>query len=105
MTRMALMAVTRFRFQPNPTRDRRRMMIKAFYTDRRGAGCVRTINSAEEAEKILKGGYGATEVRLENEDGEVVGERTKAHALTLRGNGKYFWWFWNDLFDAAGEQP
>jgi hypothetical protein len=71
--------------------------VTAYYTDRRGAGCVRTIADAAEAEKLLRGGYGALAVRLENETGEVVGTRERQYGMDDRRT-KWFWWFDKDAF-------
>jgi hypothetical protein len=73
------------------------MTIKAYYgTHRGGSGC-RVIKDATEAEKILRGGYGVTTVRLENDGGVVVGARERCDYLD--GRLKWFWYFERDAFD------
>lgn len=72
-------------------------MIRAYFTNRSGAGCVRTVETAQEAEKIMRGGYGATEARLEDESGEIIGERVQDDG-THGVRGKWFWWFDQDAF-------
>lgn len=69
-------------------------MIRAYYGTRKGGSGMRTIADAAEAEKILRGGYGATTVRLVDENGDTVGERGLSEA---RGY-KWFWWFDADAF-------
>jgi hypothetical protein len=66
-------------------------MIRAYYMTRRGAGGVRPIKTAAEAEKILRGGYSATTVRLEDETGELVGQR-------WQDRGRWLWFYDKDYF-------
>ncbi len=63
-------------------------MIKAYYGLRNGGSGGRPIKDAAEAEKILKGGYGVTSVRLEDENGELVGQRWRHY------EGKRVLWLW-----------
>ena len=70
-------------------------MVTAYYRTRKGAGGVRQIKTAAEAEKILKGGYSATTVRLEDEDGMIVGERWK---LDKWNGGRWTWFYDADYF-------
>ena len=71
------------------------MVITAYYGTRRGGSGVRKIKDSAEAEKILRGGYGASNVRLEDESGEVVGIREQCDSLD---RGKWIWWFDVDAF-------
>lgn len=66
-------------------------MIRAYYGTRRGGSAVRPIKTAADAEKILRGGYGATSVRLEDENGDLVGQRWK-------DRGRWLWFFDQDYF-------
>jgi hypothetical protein len=66
------------------------MCVMAYYGTRRGGSAGRTIRTEAEAEKILKGGYGATHVRLEK-SGEVIGERWQL-------DGKWLWFYEPDAF-------
>jgi len=72
------------------------MTAMAYYGTRRGGSGCRVIRTAQEAEKILTGGYGATEVRIER-DGEIVGERYRQD----RAPRGWFWWFDRDAFPMA----
>lgn len=71
-------------------------MIRAYYMNRDGAGVVRTVESAVEAEKILRGGYGAKAVTLRNDDDEIVGERAK---MVIDGREQWFWTYDADAFE------
>ena len=71
------------------------MTIKAYYSTRRGGSGVRPIRTAAEAEKILKGGYDASSVRLENEAGVVIGQRWK---MAERGRDRWYWSYEPDAF-------
>ena len=73
------------------------MAIKAFYVNRKGANVMRTVANAAEAEKILTGGYGAMEARLEDEDGTIVGKREKSDYIDDQ-RCKWIWWFERDVF-------
>lgn len=70
-------------------------MIKAYYSTRKGGSGVRAIKDAAEAEKILRGGYSATTVRLEDAEGNTVGVREESNYLD---RGKWLWWFDQDAF-------
>lgn len=72
--------------------------VRAYYGTRRGGSGVRPIKTAAEAEKILRGGYGATNVRLEDEaTGEIVGQRTKQ---VMDGRMRWFWFYDQGYFTA-----
>jgi hypothetical protein len=71
------------------------MCIKAYYGTRKGGSGCRPIRSAEEAEKILRGGYNATTVRLVDKDGNIVGKRERTDQLD---RGKWLWWFDHEAF-------
>lgn len=75
-------------------------IITAYYSTRRGGCGVRKIKDAAEAEKILRGGYGATTVRLEDEDGNIIGIRELSNYLD---RGKWLWWFDKDAFNDTKE--
>jgi hypothetical protein len=66
--------------------------VMAYYGTRNGGSGVRTIEDAAEAEKILKGGYKATEVRLVDESGEEVGWRQR------QDDGRWMWCYDLDAF-------
>jgi hypothetical protein len=71
------------------------MVIQAYYGTRKGGSGVRTIRTAEEAEKILKGGYSVTTVRLmDSESGALVGERWEQR----EGRTKWMWFYDQDYF-------
>ena len=72
-------------------------MITAKFMNRRGAGCTRIVKTAAEAEKILRGGYGALEATLETEDGTVIGERRRQDFED--GRFRWFWTFDQSYFD------
>lgn len=69
-------------------------MIRAFYNSKRGGCGIRTIRNGEEADKILKGGYGVLDVRLEDENGEVVGERFRCSDSGLVFDDARIKWYW-----------
>lgn len=69
------------------------MTITARYMTRRGAGVCRTVNSAAEVEKILKGGYSALSVTIETDTGELVGKRWREP-----GERKWLWFYDQDFF-------
>lgn len=72
------------------------MVIQAYYGTRRGGSGVRTIHSAAEAEKILKGGYGATTVRLEDsETGALVVQRWRNEG-DYDTKAKWLWFYDQD---------
>lgn len=72
-------------------------MIRAFYNLRRGGCGIRTIRNNEEAEKILKGGYGVLDVRLQNEAGEIVGERFRASDYGyIFDDARIKWYWWHE---------
>jgi hypothetical protein len=77
------------------------MVCKAFYTDRRGAGCMRVIRSATEAEKLLRGGFGAREARIENSAGELIGQRWRATGETDDRRIKWIWSYDHEALQAA----
>lgn len=77
--------------------------IKAYYTDRKGASCMRVITNDAEAEKIMRGGYGARDVMLMNDAGDIVGRRYREDGLDDR-RMKYTWWFERDLFPTEVSQ-
>jgi len=70
------------------------MTIRAYFTNRKGAGCSRSVLTAKEAEKILKGGYNALEVTLRTDDDEVVGWRVKR-------DGRWLWSYDATYFEEA----
>lgn len=70
-------------------------MVRAYYTRRDGAGVVRTVESAAEAEKILQGGYNAMAVTLRDEDDEIVGERCR---MVIDGVDRWWWTYDQDAF-------
>lgn len=72
-------------------------MITAYYGTRKGGSGVRPIKDAAEAEKILRGGYGATHVRLEASDGTLIGERRRTDYPDDR-RVRWFWSFDEDAF-------
>lgn len=72
-------------------------MIRAYYGLRRGGSGSRSIQSANEAEKILKGGYGVTTVRLEDCQGNVIGQRWKD---TEHRRPRWYWFYEKDAFGA-----
>jgi hypothetical protein len=67
------------------------MSVMAYYGTRRGGSGGRTVKTAEEAEKILRGGYGVTNVRLVDHNGDEVGGRWKRE-------GRWFWFYDQDAF-------
>jgi len=74
-------------------------MIRAFYTTRNGAGCVRPINTLQEAERILQGAYNAMTVRLEDDnatdpDCRIVGERLNCADYGYIFEDKRIKWYW-----------
>jgi hypothetical protein len=71
------------------------MTIKAYYGLRSGGSGGRPITTAAEAEKILKGGYGVTNVRLENEQGDMVGQRWKD---CEHRRPRWYWFYEKDAF-------
>lgn len=71
------------------------MKVTAYYMTKRGAGCVRLVHNAEEAEKILRGGYGATTARLETANGGIVGMRFRESDA---GKMRWFWFYDKDYF-------
>lgn len=71
------------------------MKITAYCGFRRGGSGCRSVATAEEAEKILKGGYGVSTVRLENEAGELVGLRWR---LNEGGRERWAWSYERDAF-------
>lgn len=73
------------------------MTVTAYYGLRRGGSGGRTVRTAAEAEKILKGGYGVTTVRLVNDQGEVVGQRWKD---TEHRRPRWYWFYEADAFRA-----
>ena len=70
-------------------------MIRAYYGLKRGGSGGRSIKDAAEAEKILKGGYGVTTVRLEDESGELVGQRWRH---TEGSKTRWLWFYDQDYF-------
>lgn len=78
------------------------MSIQAYCGYRNGASGVRSVATAEEAENILRGGYGVTTVRLQDEKGEVVGMRAEVDYLD---RGKWSWWFDPDAFPVPPPLP
>ena len=72
-------------------------MIVAKIMNRKGAGCTRTVPTAAEAEKIMRGGYGALEATLETDDGTVIGERRRQDMDDRRS--RWFWSFDKTYFD------
>ena len=74
-------------------------MITAIYETKRGGSAVRTILNKTEAEKILQGGYGATWVRLEDENGNEIGSREYRPDFGMP-NGTNWWWYYDpEAFD------
>lgn len=66
--------------------------VRAYYSTRRGGSGCRNIRSAAEAEHILRGGYGVTNVRLEDDNGTCVGMRWE------QANGQWAWFYEEDVF-------
>ncbi len=73
------------------------MNVLAYYGTRRGGSGVRCVKDAAEAEKILRGAYQVTTVRLIADNGDIVGVRERHDDL---GRGKWFWSFDQDYFTA-----
>jgi hypothetical protein len=61
------------------------------YRNKRGAGCMATITSRAEAEKILKGERGEMEATITNAAGATIGERVSE-------SGKWQWYLDLDYF-------
>lgn len=69
------------------------MACKAYFETRRGGSGVRPLRSQAEVEMILQGGYGVTTVRIENDQGDVIGQRERleggADDRRIRWNWSY----------------
>lgn len=64
------------------------MTVTATFRTRTGGSGVRTVRSAQEAGKIVRGGYGIRTATLRDGD-LVIGKREFGHPI----EGKYCWWF------------
>lgn len=70
--------------------------IKAFYTDRRGAGVVKVIEAEAQALRILLGNGGIKHARIEC-DGEIIGTREPIDSHDDK-RIKWQWWLDPDYF-------
>lgn len=74
--------------------------VRAYFTDRRGAGVIKMVPTMAEAEKICRGAYGALEVEFKTPDGELIGTRERIRRGDREdGRRKWTWAFWKDAFD------
>lgn len=71
------------------------MKVMAYYGTRRGGSGGRPVSTAADAEKILKGGYGVTNVRLETPNGGIVGMRFWEY---VDGKWQWIWFYDQDYF-------
>lgn len=72
------------------------MTVMAYYGTRNGGSGGRAVASAAEAEKILKGGYGVTTVRLVDAKGDEVGRRWR---FTDKWGTRWLWHYETDAFN------
>lgn len=71
------------------------MSVQAYYGLRKGGSGGRTVSTAAEAEKILRGGYGVTNVVMRDQDDEIVGERVWRD---IDGRMQWWWYYDRDAF-------
>lgn len=78
------------------------MAIYANFRKRNGAGCSYPVKTAEEAEKILKGGYTAQEVVIViYPEGTVIGRRWRATGEQDDKRLRWLWFYDRDYFEGG----
>lgn len=70
------------------------MSLRAIYVNRQGASVNRSVSAADAVNILERGRYGARQSRVEDEHGEVLGERFKNDGLyTDLRKDAWVWWF------------
>ena len=75
------------------------MKFKAFYNRRDGAVCIRSVSITEARDMLMRGRFGAKEVRIEDESRNIYGLRqlaTDAGFYDVEDQRVKWLWWWDD---------